>query len=110
METHIDCLLFGTDPIALPLFLLPFRRVPGALLHPPHPHRHPPVLPGAGSGSEDPTWQHRGVELRVPAAGRHRGLQPDGETLGKIFFMSDVLIPLCPVKAKRHNQSCVNHI
>lgn len=99
-DTHrLSCLLFCTDPIALSLLLLPFRRVPGALLHPPHPHRYPPVLPGAGSGSEDPAWQHRGVELRVPAARRHRGLQPDGET------------PARPaVKAKRPHQSCVNHI
>lgn len=73
--------MFPTDLIALPL-LLPFSRcVPGALLHPPHPHRHPLVLPGAGGGSEDPARQHRGVELRVPAARRHRGLQPDGNEL-----------------------------
>lgn len=58
------------------------RCVPGALLHPPHPHRHPPVLPGAGGGSEDPARQHRGVELRVPAARRHWGLQPDGKKIG----------------------------
>lgn len=71
-------LMFHTDLIALPL-LLPFLRcIPGALLHPPHPHWHPPVLPGAGGGSEDPARQHRGVELRVPAARRHWGLQPDG--------------------------------
>lgn len=54
------------------------RCIPGALLYSPPPHRHPPVLPGAGSGSEDQTWQHRGVELRLPSAGRHRGLESDG--------------------------------
>lgn len=70
--------MFYTDLIALPLLLPFFRCVPGALLHPPHPHRHPLVLLGAGGGSEDPARQHRGVELRVPPARRHRGLQPDG--------------------------------
>lgn len=59
-----------------PLFCC--RCLPGALLHSSPPHWHPLVLPGAGSGSEDQTWQHWGVELRLPTAGRHRGIQSDG--------------------------------
>lgn len=78
---RLPCLMFHTDLIVLPLLLAFLRCIPGALLHPPHPHRHPLVLPGTGSGSEDPAWQHRGVELRVPAARRHRGLQPDGNDI-----------------------------
>lgn len=62
------------------LSLLCLRCIPGALLYSPHPHWHPLVLPGAGSGSEDQAWQHRGVELRLPTAGRHWGFQSDGKS------------------------------
>lgn len=69
---------FCSNPSSLcPLFCL--RCIPSALLYSPSPYRHPLVLPGAGSGSEDQAWQHRGVELRLPTAGRHRSFQSDGE-------------------------------
>lgn len=71
--------LYTLQKCLFPLSLFCLRCIPSTLFYSPPPHRHPLVLPGAGSGSEDQAWQHRGVELRLPTAGRHRGLQSDGE-------------------------------
>lgn len=57
-----------------------FRCLLGPLLHPPLHHRHPSLLPGAGCGSEDPTREHRSLELRLSQSGRDRNVQSDGRT------------------------------
>lgn len=75
------------------MFLLCLRRIPGALLHSPPPHRHPLVLPGAGGGPADQAWQHRGVELCLPTAGRHWGFQSDGEC--RYNLVNKTLIHTC---------------
>lgn len=59
-----------------------FRCLSGSLLYSPPHHWHPALLLGAGSGSEDTTWEHRGVELCVSPSGRRRGVQSDGK--GKV--------------------------
>lgn len=57
-----------------------FRCLFGPLLHPPLHHRHPPLLPGAGCGSEDPTREHRSLELRLSQSGWDRNVQSDGRS------------------------------
>lgn len=59
----------------------------GSLLHPPPPHRHPALLLGAGCGSEDPTWEHWGLELRLSQSGWDRGIQSDGKRKRALIFL-----------------------
>jgi len=56
-----------------------FRCLSGSLLHPPPPHRHPTLLLGAGCGSDDPAWEHRGLELHLSQSGRYRDVQSNSE-------------------------------
>lgn len=61
----------------------------GSLLHPSPHHWNPSLLPGAGRGSEDPTWEHRGLELRLSQSGWDWSIKFDGEgKMAKIYLFN----------------------
>lgn len=64
----------------LPSLCSPCRCLPGALPGAADHHWHPPLLPRAGRGPEDPPRQHWCVALCVSPPGGHRLLQLHSES------------------------------
>lgn len=82
--------IFHKIPNLIKMFPFSFfcRRLFGSLLHPPPYYWHPSLLPGAGSRSEDQTWEYRGLELRLSPSGWNRDVKSDGKQKFFLFWNS----------------------